>query len=306
MVATAIANIGAGNVEKILEHPQAPNLYWALANLPRPFIDLGLALEGDKLAMWSGFPGLSTSATDPNAGPLPEDKVGQFGTILTERGLLNIDLPRDFLPPLVRQIPGLQQAVSRSSKSLGMYHFGQEIQRRHEGAKRTLIAACRPRDKVEQMPPLQVALLHAGLETERVVDEARKWQTFPYWQSAPALAELRRKLERSQSLLPDAPALPLGRMILPALSKTFYARARIERQLVALQCVEAVRLYAATHDGRLPPALSAIKDVPIPVDPMTGRAFDYELLGDRATLCAEILTGDFPQIVPRYEIRLRR
>jgi hypothetical protein len=305
LVATALGNIGAGMVEKILEHAQAPNMYWALADLPRPFIDLRRALDGDRLVFWSVFPGLSKSAADPNAGPLPAERVERFGEILNEQGFLRVDVPKDLLPPLVTRIPGVQRAVTRSSQTLGMYHFGQEIQRRHEGAKRALIAAGRPRDKVEKMPPLQVALLHAGLESERLLDEVRKWQSFPYWQAAPALADLRRREERSQTLLAEPPALPLARMMLPAISKTFFARARLERQFAAMQCVEAVRLYAATHDGRLPPALSAIKDVPIPRDPMTGGAFDYELLGDRATLCAEIMPGDYAPVVPRYELRLR-
>jgi hypothetical protein len=306
LVAAALGNIGAAMIEKIVEHPQAPNLYWALADLPRPFISLRPALEGDRLTMFSTFPGLAVAATDPNAGPLPPARVERFGEILTEQGFITLSLPRNALPPFVLRIPGAEKAVRRSSEWAGTLYFGEEVVRRHEAAKRALIATGRPRDKVEKMPPLQVALLHSGLEVERVLDEARKWQSFPYWQSAPALAELKRRLDRSQSLLPDAPALPLGRMLMPVLSKTTFARGRLERHLAALQCVEAIRLYAATHEGRLPPSLSAIKEVPIPIDPMTGRAFDYQQDADRATLCAEVLPIDYAPVVPRYEVRLRR
>jgi hypothetical protein len=38
--------------------------------------------------------------------------------------------------------------------------------RKHEAAKRALMAQGRPRALVEQMPPMQVALLHAFLQYE--------------------------------------------------------------------------------------------------------------------------------------------
>jgi hypothetical protein len=48
--------------------------------------------------------------------------------------------------------------------------------------------------------------------------------------------------------------------------------------------VEALRLYAAAHEGRLPATLDQITEVPVPLDPVSGRAFDYRLNGDTAVL----------------------
>ena len=52
-----------------------------------------------------------------------------------------------------------------------------------------------------------------------------------------------------------------------------------------LQIVEALRLIDAT-DGKLPDRLEDIRAVPIPIDPITGKAFEYTLELDRAILYA--------------------
>ena len=71
----------------------------------------------------------------------------------------------------------------------------------------------------------------------------------------------------------------------------------------ALRCVEAIRLYAATHEGNLPPSLDAIHEVPIPISPVTGKPFGYCLEGDVAVLDA----GGLPRASqPRhYQYRVR-
>ncbi len=50
---------------------------------------------------------------------------------------------------------------------------------------------------------------------------------------------------------------------------------RLDRDLAAWQCVEAIRSYAASHAGQLPQTLADIKDVSLPIDPMTGAPFRY-------------------------------
>ena len=69
---------------------------------------------------------------------------------------------------------------------------------------------------------------------------------------------------------------------MPAFGKVYLAWARIDRQLAGLRCVEAIRLHAATHGGNLPRALAEITDVPLPIDPITGKGMDawYKLEAD--------------------------
>lgn len=68
--------------------------------------------------------------------------------------------------------------------------------------------------------------------------------------------------------------------------------------IALLETVEGVRMYAAAHNGKLPPSLAALP-VPAPVDPFTGQPIDYEVLGDRAVLNGHSLPG------LRYRLVLR-
>ncbi|HEY7425107.1 MAG TPA: hypothetical protein VH682_12830 [Gemmataceae bacterium] len=56
---------------------------------------------------------------------------------------------------------------------------------------------------------------------------------------------------------------------------------REHRRFGLLRCAEALRMYAAEHDGKLPVKLADIK-LPLSVDVVTGKPFIYELKGDTA------------------------
>jgi len=65
-----------------------------------------------------------------------------------------------------------------------------------------------------------------------------------------------------------------------------------KRKINALRIVEAVRHHLAIHDGNLPAALDDIKVVPIPLDPITDRAFEWTVTGKTAMLKAPPLPAD--------------
>ncbi|HEY2146641.1 MAG TPA: hypothetical protein VGH32_01810, partial [Pirellulales bacterium] len=81
----------------------------------------------------------------------------------------------------------------------------------------------------------------------------------------------------------------------------------VERRLAALRVIEAMRIYAAAHDGRLPWKLSYISEVPVPNDPGTGEPFEYRYEDGMATLTSRIpeehLQDYFKQ---RYRLTLRK
>jgi hypothetical protein len=51
-----------------------------------------------------------------------------------------------------------------------------------------------------------------------------------------------------------------------------------------LRVIEALRMYAADHDGALPAKLADIEEVPVPTNPATGKPFVYRLDGAKAIL----------------------
>ncbi len=53
LVGIAIAATAINPLEELLEQPDCPNLYWALANLPSPFLSMRNATEGERLTVWA-------------------------------------------------------------------------------------------------------------------------------------------------------------------------------------------------------------------------------------------------------------
>jgi len=276
-----ITGIANRLLEEVVAHPQAPNLYWSLTNLPRPFADMRQPFQGERLMVYGNFPGMLAVVNDLQAGPLTEEQVRK-----TAEMVMVID--------------------ARRPRALDRLHLATQIRDKHETAKKALITAGRPRDKVESWPHLQVALMHALLEYDQVFDEVLKWQTFPHYEIQPALEQFDRKFEEVTARGPDAPALPLALMLLPATQKMLVFRARLERSFAALRCVEALRLHVAGM-GKLPASLNDVTEVPIPVCPITGKPFEYLLKGDKALLTAPEVPTRVGNVQPlAYELTLRR
>ncbi|HUT46021.1 MAG TPA: hypothetical protein VMX36_07025 [Sedimentisphaerales bacterium] len=80
---------------------------------------------------------------------------------------------------------------------------------------------------------------------------------------------------------------------------------RLDRYVAALQCIEAIRLYAAVHDGKFPKKLSDVKLVPVPDDPVTHKAFVYTWTGTKAVLEMPALKGTTERDTMRYELSLK-
>jgi hypothetical protein len=92
-------------------------------------------------------------------------------------------------------------------------------------------------------------------------------------------------------------------MLFPALISARTAEVRLDRRVAMLRIVEAVRLYAAGHGGKLPDSIDAIKEVPIPLDPVTGDPFTLKIEGDVATLVPPDAGLMF---LPDYRISIRK
>lgn len=59
---------------------------------------------------------------------------------------------------------------------------------------------------------------------------------------------------------------------------------RLDRNVAALQCIEALRLYASSHDGKFPNELSDITQIPVPGDPVTKKSLIYRRTDSKAFL----------------------
>jgi hypothetical protein len=280
LVGIAIAQLMIARVEELIQQPDAPNLYWALTDLPRPFFDLRKALQGEKLWLFASLPEL--------------------------RGLETTQLTPEQQEKLIHAF----RVIEGSHVSGGKPSWGDRlvvtllVLRAYPEAKQALIAEGQKPEEVEALPTLQVVLIHSLHQYRRLQDDLFKWCGLPYWEARPGIEQADQRIRQARRRLEGLPFIDA----LPALQKVASAAVRVDRRIAALRCVEAIRLYAAAHEGKLPATLDALTDVPIPIDPATGKAFIYRVAGDRATLSAPPPPGEQANLSNslHYELTFRR
>ncbi len=228
LAGVAVTNLALQQVDQLIQHGAAPNLYWALTDLPQPFIDLRTAFQGERIGVYGSFPGLPMTRSDP-IQPLTEEQAEQTSRMMV--GLFFDEPNRDLIPR-----PALKLRVAL------------DMQKKHKKAKAALVESGWPRDTVEKLPHLHVGLLHGLLEYERQMDETMKWNSFPYWQAAPALLEMEKRYVRPKLPPgPDEPALPIAAVFLPGSSRILFMRTRTDRKIAALYVVS--RPSSSTQQG---------------------------------------------------------
>ncbi len=97
----------------------------------------------------------------------------------------------------------------------------------------------------------------------------------------------------------------MEKQLKPAHDRVRMIMNRLERQIAALQCIEALRLHA-DDQGKFPGSLSEIKDVKIPDDPVTGKPFVYSGIGSEALLQGPAPKGGKPKEAIDYKFILKK
>lgn len=248
LVGIAIATITIGPLEEMLAQPKCPNLYWALTNLPTPLINMEKGWEGERLLIQSEFREL-----DDNA-PMSADQL--------EKLITHIDK--------VREIG--QKPKQKSTRAwLNKRNKDEKLLR---DARNRLLEVGFSEERLARFPADQVLLLDEKRSYEVRRDEVVKLINLPTWQVEERLRHINPVHDESLNLFD---------IFLPALGKVRRAQGRLEQRIALLRHVEALRLYAAEHEGKLPDKLSDCT-VPLPDDPFTGKPFRYKKDGDTAHL----------------------
>lgn len=270
LVGMAIAQIALARIEEMLPQPGAPNLYWALTDLPDPLIDLRKGVSADRVGMQAMF------------GPLLDNRrAWTADDVATATQKMKLVAGLMDLPPEDRQMA--DEWTRARLKDEGWL----------AGARKGLTDAGYPAEAVAKYPPEQAVFFHLYRKGLVQHDEAVKWLNVPYWQAEAPLIELKK----------DQPELEdkLARLTVIPVEKLKIAQARVAQKVALLRAVEAIRLQAAKSGGKLPAGLSDL-EVPVPVDPVTGKAFGYKLDGLTAVVEGREVVG----AKNAYEVRLRR
>jgi hypothetical protein len=273
LVGIAIAFVGITPLEEMLEKPGCPNLYWALTNLPTPFISLDKGLEGERMIITAELKDLD----DKN--PMTPEQLKKL--------IAHIDM--------LRKIGG-DGKVSKTTLVLLYEHTKDEEYM--AAARVRLVEYGIPEDRLARFTSVQVALLNEKLNYEIERDEAMKIMNLRTWEVVAAFSKLAKTRDQEQTLFG---------FLVPAMQKVRFAQGRLEQRFAMLRHIEAIRMYAADHGGKLPEKLADV-NVPLPVDPFTGKAFRYEVKDGTAHLRGTSPPGylKFPGFNIHYEITIRK
>ena len=170
-------------------------------------------------------------------------------------------------------------------------------------ARKFLIDNGRTAAQVDALGQQQTAILYLVAQYDRAFDEIAKVSTLPFWQAYPAMVQADADLKTEGAQRPEAMVLP--RLMLPAIKNVVIAQARLERRIALLRSFEAIRLHAAQNQGQLLVKWDDLRGIPIPLDPATGRPFDYRHDGAKAILTLPPLPGRSDAEI-RYEITLAK
>ena len=262
LVGIAIQAIISDKLHTMLQQPDSPNLYWALTELSDPLVDLRKSVAVEMNGLEMSFPYLRDLE---NAEHSPERWREILETFWGEIGMLSSDNRHD---PKVQLLP--------------------VVMRGYPMAKRSLIERGFDAKRVEKMAVAQVVLIHSMHIYHELRDDVFKWFFVPYHAGRDGYKQSEKMLQEVAAEQKEV--IPIASLLLPAIQAVKTADVRARQQIALLRVLEAMRMHLA-EAGSLPETLDQITEVPIPLDPATGKPFEYRLEGEVAHLSAKPLSG---------------
>ena len=264
----AVANIAIGPLEEMIAQPHSPNLYWALTNLPIPLVSVEKGFGGERDIFLKEFHDLDETL------PMSTDQLSRFIAHMEPTIAVQVK-PGEGVRAWLDERNKDKRALSAARERLAEYGI--------------------PRQRLVSFPADQVLLLDAKREYEVRRDDIFKLITLPMWQAIPLVLPMKTGGEADLFIKPFLGGLHVD-----------MGQPRLDRRIALLRQVEALRLYAAEHNGAFPAKLSEVS-VPLPDDPFTGKPFLYEVNGVTAHVRGNPPPGEEndPRLNIHYELTLR-
>ena len=243
----SVANLTLDALWEMVQQPGCQNLYWALTDLPCPLVELRKGAQGDRTLADAELKAFRDDGalTDAEVEDLISRLSGRAGFVREQAGL----------PPR-----NLRAALATRAKDADGV----------AAARKRLTDAGLSKDAVATFPAVHAVLLDDKRDYEVRRDEEIRLLGVKPWEAA----ELPRAAKAADGLFSD---------LVPRVGDVCLTRARMEQRVAILRHIEALRMYAATHDGKFPNKLTDI-GVPLPADPLTGKPFACELTATTAKL----------------------
>lgn len=255
---------------ELMNRADAPNLYWALTDLParKPSFRIDFDHFGDAAY---------TIAHVTNLRPGQEPSAAQWRDVLTALEKMYDQDSKDF---------HVDDVVTKTSAEIA------------QRARRDFAASHHLNDdQMAKLDPLEPLCWYYFDQYRIAYDDMYKLQGLAYPTMLANTLEYGIKMDGLKKAQPANPFLKW----LPTVHKAVVTFAKLDRQVAALTVVEAIRSYAAEHAGMLPAKLDEITETPASINPATGKAFEYRVENGKVTL--EDANAEMPM---KYKITIRK
>jgi hypothetical protein len=277
LVGASIFSMNWSDALEFAQHPDAPNLYWALAALPRPLMPLEHCFSFEQ--KWTSLELKELEEVDENHKP------AGYWEVFIDRILPRYD----------------QLQILSNNHSMNRQDLVHLIAVGYPGAKRYLIEEEKmDRDLVESYTTAQTFFLAQKKYTEFATEDWMKWSYLDLHTmlADPRYQQIDQKMNQRANQF-GVITNPVH-LLLPAVTQVRQSTARTDLQIAMLMAVEGIRLYASRNPGQLPENLGQLP-YPLPADPFTGQPLQYEKSGNVATL-----TGKTGQQVLKLNLQLAK
>lgn len=274
LVGLAIDGITNGTVAELVASPNAPNLYWALTELPQPHIELRPSARFELDLGHRMFPFINHAESTERA---PEEWNRLYSQSMRDFAMLSGGWS-------IRGVKGESNDPMEEAR-VGFIATGLALGG-YSHAKAWLINHGMAREQLEKMAVGQVMAIYSERIYQRFADEFEKCWYVPFADMAKFSEHIEQHLIEARlfGAGENREVLPIASLLLPAMQAARGAQVRLEREIAALRVIEALRMYAAEHNRELPKSLDEITAVPVPLNPATGKPFVYRLDGKTAVL----------------------
>jgi hypothetical protein len=278
LVALGIENEMNVTLAELSNRPECPNLYWALARMPRRLVSFSRNMQGEHAFMGAALPAIErVRAGETLTADDYRELMRQTVIVLAPMGP---DWKRSTTGPTDQEISDSFMASVPAAQA----HWAESRQV--------------PLEQVRKLDPFHVVMRYWWEQYEALADEQYKLVELPYPLMLEKMQDLRARLQQTRR---DEPVNPF-RAFISALDKAAVRYARVERQEAALMAVEAIRSHATANGGKLPDKLEEIGETPVLPNPLTGLAFEYRKEGDAAVI-SDSSAAEFPL---QYTVKLRK
>ncbi len=275
LVGLAIKTNSLDALEELIQQPGCPNLYWGFTELPAFGLDDRTSAGGERLLAYTMFkPFLEATDTMTESEIYKHlklyDAAGAMSEGLNSKWKYSVDAP-------IRSTDKKKVAAAR--KLLVETGFNAKV--------------------VDKMSELQAIVTADVRQYEIVLDEMLITSALPFAEAMKRAEQVEQKIKGDNA--------QLAKLLTPTNRKITASLSRVRQRIGYLRTIEAIRLHAFEHNGQLPTTLSEIT-VPLALDPVTGKPFQYSMKDGVATL-----TGGNPSDIPNnastnrvYEIRIKK